>query len=319
MNRPVSPRDTTEPGGGATRSEAPDEAARLMRRATYASVTTAAVLIAVKLVAWIYTDSVSLLTSLMDSVLDAIASALNLLAVRHALTPADREHRFGHGKAEALAALGQATFISGSALFILFVAVQRILTPVALGYTGLGIAVLVFSIAATFVLTRYQAHVIRKTGSVAIQADSLHYVGDLLMNGAVIVALLLVGQLGWFWADPVFGLGIAAYILVNAWRIAREALNVLMDRELPDEERARIREIVQAHPAVIDMHDLRTRTSGRDTFIQIHLELDGTLSLVQSHRITEEVEARLHEAFPDAEVIIHQDPYGIKEPRARFG
>jgi len=318
MDTPVPSRETPRPDGAAARTEATAEAARLMRYATYASVTTAAVLIAVKLVAWIYTDSVSLLTSLMDSVLDAIASVVNLLAVRHALTPADREHRFGHGKAEALAALGQATFISGSALFILFVAVQRLLTPVALGYTGLGIGVLIFSIAATFLLTRFQAYVVRKTGSVAIQADSLHYVGDLLMNGSVIIALLLVGQLGWFWADPVFGLGIAAYILVNAWRIAREALDMLMDRELPDEDRAKIREIVQAHPSVIDMHDLRTRTSGRDTFIQIHLELDGTLSLLKSHEITDEVEARLRDAFPGAEVLIHQDPYGIKEPRARF-
>lgn len=318
MDTPVTSRETPQPEAAEAGGEGTAEAGRLMRYATYASVTTAVILIAVKLVAWIYTDSVSLLTSLMDSVLDAIASMINLLAVRHALTPADREHRFGHGKAEALAALGQATFISGSALFILFIAVQRLLAPVTLAYTGLGIGVLIFSIAATFVLTRFQAYVVRKTGSVAIQADSLHYVGDLLMNGSIIVALLLVAQLGWAWADPVFGIGIAAYILINAWRIAREALNVLMDRELPDEERAKIRQIVTAHPSVIGMHDLRTRTSGRDTFIQIHLELEGTLSLLDTHRISDEVEASLHEAFPGAEVLIHQDPYGIKEPRARF-
>lgn len=318
MDRPVESKDQSPSGGTSPGSVGTVEAARLMRLATYASVATAIVLIAVKLVAWLYTDSVSMLSTLMDSVLDAFASIINLLAVRHALTPADREHRFGHGKAEALAALGQATFISGSALFIFFEAGHRLLTPVPLAHTGFGIAVLTFAIMATFILTRLQAYVVRKTGSVAIQADSLHYVGDLLVNGSVIVALLLVSYMGWIWADPVFGLGIAAYILVNAWRIARDALDMLMDRELPDEDRERIKEIIKAHPAVIDLHDLRTRTSGRDTFIQIHLELDGRMTLLQAHEITVEVEARLCEAFPGAEVIIHQDPHGIAEQRARF-
>ncbi len=318
MNQSIEPRREA-------RTEAPSlepapslSAGRLMRLATYASVATAAVLIAIKLVAWLYTDSVSLLSTLVDSVLDVFASMINLLAVRHALTPADREHRFGHGKAEPLAALGQAAFISGSALFIVFEAVHRLFTPVPLGHTGFGIGVLVFSIVATFVLTRFQAYVVRKTGSLAIKADSLHYVGDLLVNGSVIVALLLVSHLGWIWADAVFGLGIAAYILVNAWRIARGAYDMLMDRELPDEDREQIKEIVKAHPEVIGLHDLRTRASGRDTFIQIHLEFDGEMTLLQSHKIVDEVEARLREAFPGAEVIIHQDPYGIAERRARF-
>jgi ferrous-iron efflux pump FieF len=318
MDRPVESRQQAEPGGAPSQPAETAEAGRLMRLATYASVATAAVLIAVKLVAWIYTDSVSLLSSLIDSVLDVIASMVNLLAVRHALTPADREHRFGHGKAEPLAALGQATFISGSAIFIVFEAGHRLFTPVPLPNTGFGIGVLIFSIVATLLLTRFQAYVIRKTGSFAIQADSLHYIGDLLVNTSVIIALLLVSQLGWIWADAVFGLGISIYILVNAWRIARGAYDMLMDRELPDEDRERIKQIVSAHPAVIDLHDLRTRASGRDTFIQVHLELDGTLTLLQSHKIVEEVEARLNEAFPGAEVIIHQDPHGIVESRARF-
>ena len=314
---------SVESGGEAGAGGAPSDtaqslwAARLMRLATYASVATAAVLIAIKLVAWLYTDSVSLLSTLIDSVLDVFASMINLLAVRHALTPADREHRFGHGKAEPLAALGQSAFISGSALFIVFEAGHRLFTPVQLTHTGFGIAVLIFSIVATFVLTRFQAYVVRTTGSLAIQADSLHYVGDVLVNGSVVVALLLVSQLGWIWADALFGLGIAVYILVNAWRIARSAYDMLMDRELPDEDREQIKEIVKAHPAVIGLHDLRTRASGRDTFIQIHVELDGDLTLLQSHEIVDEVEARLHEAFPGAEVIIHQDPHGVKEPRAR--
>ena len=318
MSQAADPGGEARSSTASTRPTHSAEAARLMRLATYASVATAMVLIGVKLVAWLYTDSVSLLSTLIDSVLDALASIINLLAVRHALMPADREHRFGHGKAEPLAALGQATFISGSALFLVFEASHRLFTPAPIAHTGFGIGVMAFAIAATFVLTRFQAYVVRKTGSIAIKADSLHYFGDLLVNGSVIVALLLVSQLGWDWADPVFGLGIAAYILYCAWRIARGAYDMLMDRELPDEDRQRIKDIVQAHPAVIGLHDLRTRASGRDTFIQIHLELDGEMTLLRSHEIADEVEARLHEAFPGAEVIIHQDPHGIEEPRARF-
>jgi ferrous-iron efflux pump FieF len=289
-----------------------------MRLATYASVATAAILIAVKLVAWLYTDSISLLSTLVDSVLDIFASLVNLAAVRHALTPADKEHRFGHGKAEPLAALGQAAFISGSALFLIFEASHRLFDPEPVAHTTLGIWVMVFAIAATFALTRFQAYVVRKTGSMAIRADSLHYVGDLLVNISVIVALLLVAELGWLWVDSVFGLAIAVYISTNAWRIAHGAYDMLMDRELPDDERQRIKEIVLAHPRVIDLHDLRTRSSGPYAFIQIHLELDGAMSLLESHEIADQVEVRIREAFPEAEVLIHQDPHGIEEPRARF-
>ncbi len=290
-----------------------------MRLATYASVATAATLIGVKLAAWIYTDSVSLLSTLIDSLLDAIASLINLVAVRHALSPPDREHRFGHGKAEPLAALAQATFISGSAVFLVFEASHRLFAPQPLEHMSLGIWVMVFAIVVTFVLTRFQAYVVRRTNSLAIKADSLHYVGDILINAAVIVALLLVSEFGWLWADAIFGLAIAAYILVTAWRIARSAYDMLMDRELPDEERQRIKELALAHPGVRSLHDLRTRASGPYTFIQIHLVLDGAMSLYQAHEVSDAVEARIREAFPGAEVLIHQDPHGIEEERPRFG
>jgi ferrous-iron efflux pump FieF len=294
------------------------QAGRLMRLATYASVGTATVLIGVKLVAWWYTDSISLLSTLIDSVLDVLASLVSLVAVRHALSPADREHRFGHGKAEPLAALAQAAFISGSALFLIFEAGRRLFNVEPVAHAQLGIWVMVFAVAATFVLTRFQAYVVRKTGSLAIEADSLHYLGDLLVNVSVIVALLLVSELGWLWADAVFGLGIAAYILVNAWRISRSAYQMLMDRELPDDERQRIKDIALAHDSVMSLHDLRTRASGPDTFIQIHLELDGAMSLYRSHEVADEVEAKIREAFPGAEVLIHQDPYGIEEGHPGF-
>lgn len=295
-----------------------EENGRLMRLATYASVAVALTLIVVKLVAWFMTDSISLLSTLIDSLLDAAASLVNLFAVRHALAPADREHRFGHGKAEPLAALGQSTFIAGSAIFLVIEAGNRLVTPQPIAKGEVGIFVMIFAIVVTFALTRYQKYVVHKTGSVAIQADSLHYVGDLLVNAAVIVALVLVAQFGWNIVDPIFAIAIAGYILKTAWEIARGAYDMLMDRELPEEERARIKDIALAHPDVIALHDLRTRTSGPQTFIQVHVEMDGAMSLYRSHAVADEVEASLLEAYPEAEVIIHQDPHGIKEDRPRF-
>jgi ferrous-iron efflux pump FieF len=304
----------TTPGlyGGA-------DLAPLVRLATYASVVTALVLIFAKVVAYLLTDSVSLLSTLLDSLLDVAASLLNLLAVRHALTPADREHRFGHGKAEPLAGLGQATFITGSAIFLLFEAGQRFIDPRPLHNTTVGIAVMVFSIVATVALVVFQRHVIRRTGSVAIRADSLHYVGDVMVNGSVILALVLTAQLGWSSIDAIFGLGIAFYIVFTAWQIARASFDMLMDRELPDADRRRIREIALAHPQVTALHDLRTRAAGPNVFVQLHLEMDGRLSLFDAHAVADAVEVEVMQAFPGAEVIIHQDPAGIREERPKFG
>jgi len=292
--------------------------ARLMRRATYASVLVAMLLIAVKLAAWLATGSVALLASLVDSLLDAVASLANLLAVRHALTPADAEHRFGHGKAEALAGLGQAALIAGSALFLILEAVDRLSHPQPLEHGVAGIAVMLFSIAATAGLVLYQRQVVRRTGSLAVTADRLHYVGDLLTNAAVIAALLIGAQGDYGWFDPVCALAIAGVIVKSAFDIVRGALDHLMDRELADSDRERIRAVVLAHPDAREMHDLRTRQSGNQAFIQFHLELDPRISLREAHRISDEIEAQILALFPGAEVIIHQDPAGIDEPRADF-
>ena len=288
----------------------PVQSARLMRRATYASTSVAVLLIVAKALAWNLSDSVSMLATLIDSSLDALASLVNLLAVRHALTPADREHRFGHGKAEALAGLAQATFITGSALFLLVESARRVVDPVAPQAHGLGIGVMVFSIVATLLLLAYQRHVVRQTGSTAISADALHYRTDLLVNASVILALWLSLQ-GWPGFDALFAIGIALYILYSAWEIVKQAFDHLMDRELPDDERDRIRQIAVAHPQVRGMHDLRSRRSGTSTFIQLHLELDDELSLLQAHRISDEVEERLGEVYPGAEIIIHIDPLSV--------
>lgn len=297
----------------AKQTETQDRKGRLMRRATVAAVAVAATLIAAKLVAWLVTGSVAILSTLVDSLVDVAASTINLLAVRQALQPADQEHRFGHGKAEALAGLGQAAFIIGSGCFLLIEAVGRLVEPRPVTEEAVGIAVMVFSIVLTLGLVAFQRHVIRTTGSVAIAADSLHFRGDVLMNLGVIVSLAFAATWGWPWFDPIFAIGVVAYLGWSAWKIAAGALDILMDRELPDAARERIRSIVMAHPEVRDMHDLRSRRSGTDTFIQLHLELDGNMSLHDAHEISDAVEAELLDAFPGAEVLIHQDPAGLVE------
>ena len=293
-------------------------ASRLMWRATTASVAVAAVMIAIKLAAWIVTDSVSLLSSLLDSVLDAAASILNLMAVRQAFVPADREHRFGHGKAEPLAGLGQAAFIGGSAVFLFIEAAHHLSQPAVPAQSAVGIAVMAAAIAITLGLVAYQRYVIRQTGSLVVSADELHYRSDVILNASVILSLVISSATVWPYADPLFGIAIGLWIIYGAWQVARKALVQLMDHELPDAERARIRAIAQAHPEVTAVHDLRTRAAGPTAFIQVHLEMDGNMTLAEAHRVSDEVEAALLEAFPHTEVIIHQDPSGIEEPRQSF-
>ena len=294
------------------------QADRLRRRATYAAVAVALLLIAVKFAAWLETGSVALLSSVIDSLLDAAASIVNLLAVRHAMAPADREHRFGHGKAEPLAVLGQSAFITGSALLLLAEAARRLIRPAPVTNPPAGIAVMVFSIAVTVALVLYQRHVVRRTGSIAITADELHYRGDVILNGSVIAALVLSGLFGLRILDPLFGAAIGIWIIWSAVRLARLSLIQLMDQELPDDDREKIREIVQSHPDVAAAHDLRTRVAGPTAFIQLHIEMDGEMSLIRAHEISDEVEANLRSAYPNAEIIIHQDPEGVEEPRANF-
>jgi ferrous-iron efflux pump FieF len=290
----------------------------LMRRAMGASIAVALVMVAVKLGAWLLTDSVSLLSSLLDSMLDLAASVVNFVAVRHALAPADSEHRFGHGKAEPLASLGQAAFITGSALVLLIQALQHLLTPSPVAHADIGVAVMGFAIIVTLVLVRYQNYVVRRTGSLVVGADELHYRADLILNGSVILSLIATHLLGWSAIDPVFGAAIGLWIIYGAWRVASKAMVQLMDHELPDAARAHIRELALAHPQVRAVHDLRTRAAGPNAFVQIHLEMDGDLSLREAHRISDAVEADILAAFPNAEVMIHQDPVGLEEPRRSF-
>ena len=298
----------------ATRSlSEPPAAHRLRVRATYASLAVAAVLIAAKLVVWISTDSVALLSSLVDSFVDAAASLVNFFAVRQAIVPADREHRFGHGKAEPLAALGQSAFLIGSAILLMFEAVRRLVSPAPVEGAAAGIAVMVFAIAVTLGLVAYQRHVIRHTGSIAVGADELHYRSDLILNLGVIATLMLGSTLHLPILDPLFGGAVGLWIIYGAVRIARLSLVQLMDREMPDTERARVRAIAESHPEVTAVHDIRTRIAGPTTFIQLHIEMDGDMNLLRAHEISDAVEAQIQAAFPQAEILIHEDPAGIEE------
>lgn len=288
------------------------ETARLLRLATYASVGTASLLILAKLVAWLMTGSVSVLASLVDSALDAGASLVNLFAVRWSLMPPDAEHRFGHGKAQAIAALGQATFIGGSAVFLGFQAIDRLIHPRPVEETGVGLVVIGFAILLTLVLLAFQHFVIRRTGSAAIRADALHYATDLATNSATIAALLLASA-GWSGADPLLGLAIGAYILYSASRIGLDAVDLLMDRELPDEERQRIHALARSVPGVLGVHGLRTYRSGQAIMIQLHLSLADELALIDAHQLAVQVEGVIREAFPDSDILIHQDPVSLGE------
>lgn len=291
---------------------------RLMKAATYVAVGVAFTLVLMKFGAWIATESLSLLSTLVDSLLDVGASLINLFAVRHSLQPADSEHRFGHGKAEPLAGLGQAAFISGSALFILFEAGDRLLHPRDVVNTEVGVGVMVISIAFTAALVMFQRFVVRKTGSVAIQADSVHYKMDLLVNLGVIVSLVIVSQFGWVFVDPLIAAAIALYIFHGAWEVGSQSLKLLMDHELPEEDRRNIQEIALSQPGVLGIHDMRTRSSGLNLFIQFHLDLNGEISLAEAHEISEAVMYKVENAFPNAEVLIHEDPAGIEERRLEF-
>jgi ferrous-iron efflux pump FieF len=288
---------------------------RLNHLAAVASLGVAATLICAKLAIWVITGSVAILGSLVDSGLDAIASIVTFLSIRQAAQPPDRAHRYGHGKAEAIGAFVQGGFVLGSALFLASEAVRHLFSPQPIEQSRLGIVVLLLAVLLTAALLAWQRFVVRRTGSIAIQADSLHYRSDLLMNLAVIAALVLTEATGLPTIDPLFGLALVLVLLYSAFDVARDALDMLMDRELPAEQRAYIRELAIAHPKARNVHDLRTRRAGSDVFIELHLELDGELNLEQAHAITDEVEARIRAAFPAADITVHQEPAGLEDER----
>lgn len=282
----------------------------LTRRAALASVIVAIALLCLKFWAAWMTASVAMLGSLADTCLDLIASLITLFGVRYAAQPADRRHRFGHGKAEAIAALFQVALISVSACGIAIQAVSRLISGEVTGHFEYGVGVSLIALLLTLGLIAYQRHVIRQTRSVAITADNVHYQSDLLLNGAVILALILEQSLGLTGADPVLGILIAVWLLFGAWRASATALNQLMDKEWPEEERTQILSIAAKHGLDGRVHDLRTRSSGVQDFIQFHIWVQPEMTVAQAHLLTEQVEHDLQCAFPDAEILIHLDPEG---------
>ena len=296
----------------------PGKRARLIKAASYASVSFALGLAILKAWAWYETGSVSLLSSLADSVLDLLASGLTFWAVRFSLTPADSEHRFGHGKSEGLSALLQSLIIMGSGIFVCSEAIARLANPQPIEAPGLGIGVMGLSIVVTLVLVSFQLYVGKRTGSVAITADAMHYKADVLVNISVAGTILLVDQTGWTRADPIVGLLVAAYILYGAFGILGRALDILLDREIPDEDRQIIEEIALAHPEVDGLHDMKTRFGGSHYIVQFHLELDPQITLWHSHEILDDVEEEIRKRYPDCEIIIHADPIGFPERREQF-
>lgn len=283
----------------------------LARSAAGASIATALFLIGLKSWAAIQTGSTAMLGSLADTALDLIASLTTLIGVWFAAQPADEDHRFGHGKAEALAAIIQVILIMLSAAGIAWRATERLLEGGRTDAAQEGIAVSLAAMLATFVLLAWQRYVIRRTGSIAIATDHVHYQSDLLLNLAVIAALALDQYAGFDRADPLFGLGIALWLAWGGWRASSKAVDQLLDREWPEEQRARFVEVVAQYPELLGAHDLRTRSSGNKDFAQIHVVVDGKMTVAEAHRLMDRIEAKLAQEFPGVEVLIHTDPEGL--------
>ncbi len=281
---------------------------QLMRRAGRASFVTALTLIALKAYAAFHTGSLALAGTLMDSGLDLLVSLMSVIAIETAIQPADLEHRFGHGKAEGVAGLLQAIVVSLSAVALAGVSIYHLAEPTPVESGGIAVGVLLVSMAMTWILLRYQRYVFRETGSLAVKSDSMHYKSDFAMNGGVLLSIGLSVWGGFSWADPMCGLAVAAWVMKSAVDIGKGALDMLLDSELPDEERDRVLAIIGSHKEVRGVHDLRTRQSGRSPMFQFHLELDAEMTLARAHVISDEVEQLIHDQIGNAEVLVHLDP-----------
>lgn len=285
--------------------------ADLNRRAALASISVALLLVGMKVWAVVSTGSTAMLGSLADTSLDLVASLATLLGVWVASQPDDPNHRFGHGKAEALAAMFQVVLISISALGLAWRAIQQFMTGAKVEEADAGLVVSAIAMAATLALLAYQRHVIRKTNSLAISTDNVHYKSDLFLNLAVIAALLLEQYAGIHGSDAAFALLIAAWLGWGAWGASQAAIEQLMDREWPDEKREKFLDVVRQHPELKGLHDLRTRTSGNRDFVQFHVWVDGRMTVTEAHRVMDEIEEKLQRAFPGVEILIHPDPEGL--------
>lgn len=284
-------------------------------QATTAALAVALSLVLIKTVGYLTTGSISLLSSLVDSASDVVASLITYIGVRTAQRPADEGHRYGHGKAEAMAALSTAAFVVGSASFMLIGAAGRMIEQQPVEHGSVGIGIMLVSIVLTWALVQFQLYVARRTKSPAIAADRVHYLADLAQNAAVIVALVLTTLTGFALIDAVFGIGIAAWLVYKVVPVAKDAINMLMDHELPEADRNSIKAIASAHAQVLGVHDMRTRQAGTDIFIELHLEFPPHSQLLHVHAIGMQIEESIRRNYKGADVVIHFDPAGIEEPR----
>jgi ferrous-iron efflux pump FieF len=255
---------------------------------------------------------------MIDSLSDTFSSAISLIAVRFSAKPLNDKHRYGYGKAESLSAFLQAAFIIGSGMFVLYDGIRRFIRQEKVIETNLGLVVMIFSIFATFVVIFFQKYVARKTKSLALEAESQHYTVDILTNGAIIVSLLVLKYFDWQWIDIVTAIAISGYLIINALVLAIKALDDITDREADDETKRIILAAVDETKGVLGCHDLRSRVSGARVFVELHLEIDGRISLFRAHKISDEVESKIAEKLPHVQVIIHQDPFGLKENRLDY-
>lgn len=291
---------------------------KLVKRAATFAILTASFLIIIKAFAWWKTGSIAILAAMTDSLVDLFASLTNILVLRFALRPADDDHAFGHTKAESLAAIAQSAFITGSAAFLLLQGIYKLTNPQLLESSEVGIVVSLISIVATAVLVFYQKKVVKCTNSPAIKADALHYQTDLLMNTAILIAMLL-NLVGVVYADALFAIIIAFYIMLSAAKMLWDAVQILLDKALPQHEIDQIWTIALNHPRIIGIHDVMTRSAGAIRFIQLHLELDDHLTLVEAHEITDSLEQKILEVLPMSEVIIHQEPTSVVKREGKSG
>lgn len=293
----------------------PEESRKLKKIATIASVSLAISLSLLKMFGALYTGSLAVLSSMIDSMADIFASSVTFIAVKISSQPADSNHRYGHGKAEAISALIQSAFVAGSGIFVMYDGISRFIKPIQVEQTGIGIVIMLISLISTLALIAFQKYVTSHTASQAIAADSAHYAVDVATNLSIIITLIVVKILDWNWFDTLTAFVVSAYLLYNAYKLARDAIGLLTDKELDDKIRLNIKKIVLSHDFTHGIHDLRTRDLGGEYMFEFHLELDGTLSLYQAHTYTDEVEKALLKAYPNAQIIIHEDPAGLDEDR----
>ena len=288
---------------------------QMTQNAARISVLVGLLLVTLQLFAYYMTNAMVILASVLESVMDTLASATALFALYTAHRPADHNHRYGHGKAEPLVTMGQAAFVAGSGIYFFFHAFGRLLKPEPISHNSLGVAVMVISTLVIIALLIYQRSVIARTQSMSIKADYLHYLNDVGVNAVVIIALLFGGAGYALWLDPLASMGIALYVLYSAFQLGHSAVGELMDVELPDDERAKISSIILAQQGVVALHDLRTRRSGPLVFIESHIEIPGHMSLLAAHDITDRIELALVEQFPHAHITLHQEPAGLDDAR----